>query len=874
MANHSEKPEVTGGDPRAVYEARMAAMRLRFEAMGDGTEACRTRSVAVDELLRVLWAREDLGEKLCLVALGGFGRGQLFPYSDVDLLFCGEKGSATERAKDGIRRISQALWDCGLKVAPVTRALGDIERFKASDPEGSLALLDVRFVAGDAAVFAALRTKLVEKRSDREQRALARVAAELSRGRYARFGQTLFHLEPNIKDAPGGLRDAHVYGWLGQLCDAGGDGMEDGPFREAVEFLTATRVFLHLRHGRDDNTLDWHAQGEAAAQAIGLGWAGSAISGTSAGKPVPDAAYWMRAYFRHARAVKRALDRALERCGERPEPSKAVLRVKAPPRSGMFTRDGVLDLKLPGPELDPAQDPEIVLEAFGLMAETGIALTPAAEERIAAGIPALSASLEDWPRLWARLRAVLTAPHAAGALREMHALGVLELILPEFHGIDALVIRDAYHRYTVDEHTFVLLEALHGLALPPPAGAPEWRLRFRSTLRELPYPELLYLAALLHDTGKGRAAANHATASAALAAEVCSRLELGPFESGLVIRLIECHLEMSAALRRDIFDTESVRVFAEKVGSHDLLRMLTLFTYADISAVHPDALTPWKAENLWRLSMAAANQLDRSVDEDRVHAAGEQADKAAEVVLRALGKTVPDRAALVHFLEGFPERYLRTRTPEIIRQHLLAATGVNRSRVLLNQQGTVEEVTVVAEERPQLFADLTAGLAAWGLDVVTAEAFSNAGGAVVDTFRFTDPYRTLELNPEERSRFVAELEATVATRQPSPRRGVRRTRRERPRRLVETRIDCDNSASSHSTLLQIVAQDLPGLLRAAALVLSGSGCSVEVALIDTEGEMAIDVFYITRDGQKLTAEEAKSLRTALEEAIAGNAAQT
>ena len=865
-----------GGELRFTYGAKIAEMRAGFEITGDGLAAIQARSEAVDDLLKALWVREGgpngaLGSRLCLVAVGGFGRQQLFPFSDVDLLFCADKNSSTDRAKDAIRRISQSLWDCGLKVAPVTRALGDIERLKASDPEGSLALLDVRFVAGANLTFDQLRQKLFQNRSERDARALAAGAAELTRKRHARFGRTLFHLEPNVKDAPGGLRDVHVCGWLAQLGGEHTERGEGAPFHEAIAFLTATRVFLHLRHGRDDNTLDWHMQLEAARESIGLGWSPSAL------RPTPDPAYWMRAYFRHARAVERALARALERAGQQPKPSKAVSRVKAPPHSGLFTRDGVLDLKQPSLELDPAHDPEIVLGAFGLMSESGIALVPEAEERICAAIPELSASLEDGPRLWARLRNILTGPHAAAALREMHALGVLELILPEFHGIDALVIRDAYHRYTVDEHTFVLLDVLHGLALDPPSGAPEWRLRFRMMLRELPFPELLYLAALLHDTGKGRAATNHAAASAALATEVCTRLELGPFETNLVVRLIECHLEMSAALRRDIFDTESVRVFAEKVGSHDLLRMLTLFTYADISAVHPDALTPWKAENLWRLSMAAANQLDRNVDHERVHAAGDVAGHAAQQVMRALspavlGRAAPDRTQLAQFLEGFPERYLRTRSPETVRQHMLAAATPG-ARALLSQHGTIGEVTVIAKERPQLFADLAAGLSAWGLDVVTAEAFSNAGGTVVDSFRFTDPYRTLELNPEERERFTAGLESLATRRTPSARTTEnRRNRRSAPRRVIETHIEVDHVASSGSTLLQIVTQDLPGLLRTAALALSAFGCSIEVALIDTEGEMAIDVFYITRGGGKLTQLEAENLRLKLLDAIAANAA--
>ena len=869
--------EANGSELRLLYEQRIATMRSRFEATGDGAEACRARSDAVDDLIRTLWERETASasaspvaqtspvSQTSLVALGGFGRRQLFPFSDIDLLFLLDKSSSAESLKDPIRRVSQALWDCGLKVAPVTRSLGDCERFKASDPEFSLALLDLRLIAGEPARFDALTDKILERRSARDARALAGAAASLTAERHARFGNTLFHLEPNIKDTPGGLRDAHVCDWLARLRGEPAGRDEASPFREAVAFLTATRVFLHLRHGRDDNTLDWHTQDEAAAKGIGLG-------GTGGVRKSPDAAYWMRVYFRHARAIQHELNRQLEWSEERPKPSRALLRLKAPPRSGLLVDEGILQLKAPSPALDPAEDSEIVLGAFGLIAETGIALGPRSEERIGTAIPALSANLEDGPRLWARLRTILSGPHAAAALREMHALGVLELILPEFHGIDALVIRDAYHRYTVDEHTFVLLDVLHGIAADPPPGAPEWRLRFRSMLRELPQPELLYLAALLHDTGKGRASSNHAAASATLAAEVCARLELGPYESGLVVRLIDSHLEMSAALRRDIFDSESVRVFADKIGTHDLLRMLTLFTFADISAVHPDALTPWKAENLWRLSMAAGNQLDRSVDEERVHTDGAHAGQAIDLVLRSMARPAQERAALEQFLEGFPERYLRTRTPETIRQHRLASIGDPDGRVLLSQTGSVGEVTVVTEDRPQLFADLAAALSAWGLEVVTAEAFSNASGTVVDTFRFTDVYRTLELNPEERERFLTDLRVVLRSTPASARLSEnRRPRKSAPRRVIETRLEFDNSASSHSTLLQVVTQDLPGLLRTVALALTAFGCSVEVALIDTEGEMAIDVFYLTRHGQKLEPTEAEALQAQLLEAIRRNA---
>jgi [protein-PII] uridylyltransferase len=636
-------------------------------------------------------------------------------------------------------------------------------------------------------------------------------------------------------------------------------------FRKAVEFLWLVRCFLHYRHERDDNTLDWQAQDAAAAAAVGL----------EGRRPKRvDAAYWMRLYFRHARSVERRAAQMVEEASVAKAPSKLGLKRR---REAEVRHEGFRlergHVVLDGAAVarhDPAQDPDVVLGVFAAMARTGAVLSRDAEERLSQALPVLSAHLEEGPALWHHLRGILTGQCAGKALRAMHALGVLELLVPEFHGIDALVIRDAYHRYTVDEHTFVLIDTLHGLASAQTGAMGEWASRFGGLLRELPHPGLLYLAALLHDTGKGRSTGDHSHESARLAQSVLTRLELDSYESGMVVSLIANHLEMSAALRRDIFDAETVRAFAGKVQTPESLRMLTLFTFADINAVHPDALTPWKAENLWRLYIATANYLDRSVDDERLGAQGE-----SELVHRVAALLPGQREAVGEYLEGFPERYVLTRTPEQVRMHFKMATQFEKDPVQLDFRYSpgVNELTLVTRDRPQLFATMAGALAAWGMNIITADAFSNRQGVVVDSFRFTDSFRTLEMNASEHEAFVKSVHG-VMTGEVSVEKllsGRRRGRRKAPLVVVETKVEFDDKASSHSTLLEVVAQDTTGLLRALSLTLAGLGCNIEVALVDTEGETAIDVFYLTRNGAKLDKDEERTLKRALLQAMEQNA---
>jgi [protein-PII] uridylyltransferase len=363
---------------------------------------------------------------------------------------------------------------------------------------------------------------------------------------------------------------------------------------------------------------------------------------------------------------------------------------------------------------------------------------------------------------------------------------------------------------------------------------------------------------------------NHVDGSMDAVKGVFDRLRLDAFGRETVNFLIGNHLRMSATLsRRDIFDPEAVHDFALAVGTIEHLKLLTLFTYADIKAVNPEALTTWKAEMLWQLYAATENYLNRSVDDQRLYVAGEEVQQLDRLV--PAGDAGVESERFRNFLDGFPKRYLLTHSSGEISMHyrMYRRLGHSPVEISITKRDEYYELVLVTIDRPFLFAKLAGTISSWGMNILKADACANKNGIVLDTVRFSDRFHTLDHNPSEVMRLKQQLAAAISGELDVAGLMRRKFQPEKrpPKVRVETRIHLDNECSSHSTVVEMVALDRPGLLYDISSTIAELGLNIDVGLIDTEGGTATDVFYITQKGEKLSPERQRELQSALQSRV-------
>ena len=830
-----EAARTASGERLQVARGELVAATERGEG---GRQALRQYSLRMDTLLQQLFADAGPAPQLVgMFALGGYGRRHLCLHSDIDLLilFAGPLGAEDERF---LHALLNPLWDLGLTVGHHVREIHEGAGLAADNPEFLLALTDARSIVGDATLLDRfLEATDVARTAASTLAALKALIAE----RHAKFNDTFYQLEPDVKEAPGGLRDLFGAQTIAKLTDPrllkqGGSSAR--ALDDAEEFLFRVRSVLHLEAKRHQDLLSHELQERVAER---LAYPG--------GTPRQRVERLMGDYFRHARAIDRSL--------------KWALRAAPAPIGPNLVRssDGIrfVDVReaIDRPEtwlavFQAALDGQCSVsdEALGCIQQHAARFDARAFFPTRAHRDALVRFLKPRPGLYARLS-------------EMHDSGLLGQMFPEFKAITCRVVRDFYHKYTVDEHTLLTIRNLERLT-----ESPAERPRFAHLLGELESPELLVLALLFHDVGKWRDE-EHEIESTRMARLMFDRLDLDDQARGTVEFLVREHLKMSVvAFRRDTEDPEIVRQFAGLVGVEDRLKMLCLMTLADVEAVSRETLTPWREELLWRLYVDTYNFLTLAYGDEII-----DRDQSAHSWLIEQRPAELSQQEIAEFLQGLPRRYLQLFSPEAVYKHVRLARdlGADAVQAWLERKDGEWELTVLTKDRPFLFSNISGVLSSFGMDILRGFAFTKPDGLVVDMFHFSDEERFLDLNEEGPSELVRVLNEIVAGRADVAARLKGREHGAFRRKLpgFAPVIRWDNDSSRLYTIVEIIAENALGLLYRISRAMSESGCEVDLVLIATEGRRAIDVFHLTRQGAKLSLEQQADVTDNLHRVLEG-----
>lgn len=859
-------------------------LRTRHRFGLGGREIATGRSDLVDVVVRRAcqlaaceFAPALPGEQgqIAVVALGGYGRRELAPCSDVDLLFL-HADRADEDIRAVVERALALLWDAGLTVGHSFRTVGECVAMARDDLHSRTALSEARLVTGSATLFARLIAQmdaLVFASARATQGFLESLRFDLGE-RYERFGRAVGLQEPHVKESAGGLRDLHVVLWVAHAL-FGARGLsalhEEGRISDrerrsalrAYDQLYRVRNEAHFATGRKADLLTLDLQATLAAN---LGY--------RARKGVLASEIFMRDYYERACDLHRFARAFLLRHAPVPPRRRFGLGLlRRRPRGTFEIRDGKLFARGPAGSLGSGRR---VLEAFAIAQSEGPELSEELKLDVRESLPLVDRAFRTSREAGRALLRLLEPKGRVGStLRAMHETGLLGRLMPEFARLTFLVQHDYYHRYTVDEHTLTAIDALDRVA---GAGADDpSRERFHKVLLEVERPATLYLGLLLHDIGKGRGG-GHVRRGTRIAERVGARLGLERDRAADVTFLVEAHLEMSQiSQRRDLTEPGLVEAFARRVATVDRLNMLLLLTYADHCGVGPGIWNEWKGALLWDLYTRTRARLA----EDAGPAPGEDQprESARDAATAQLVAEFPASEVERHFAL-MPEKYLRATSAAPMARHfrLVRSLGGQAFAAEWHAGDHCTELAVATRDHPGLLAQMAGTLTAQGLDILSVDLYTREDGVAVDVFKVREARDhgpvpgARRPSVEQALRSAVEGGYDVAAGVERWRRGWRR-RSKRP--LVRPSVRFDSVSSAMCSVIEVRAEDEPGLVFRIASVLSAHGLNIGFAKIATEKSHALDVFYVTDTrGEKLDAEQMPRLEAALAAALAPRATQS
>ena len=830
---------VAGEARRALQRWLGDLDRALAQAFAEGTaagELAALRSAAIDNLLVHVWIA-CLGEVrgMALFAVGGYGRGRLFPQSDVDLLILVDHVEPG-RAR-ALEQFLATLWDIGLKIGSAVRDPAPCRELAAADLSVFTSLMDARRIAGDTSMAAVVESILTAPAIWPARAYLAARMAERD-ARHARFDDTTYQLEPNLKDGPGGLRTLDALRWMARrlLDESGFEGLvgrgwldpsERDTLLQAEATLWRIRYALHLEAGRPEERLLFDYQ-RALARRLGFQDEHSSNLGVE---------QFMQSYFQAATQVERLGVQLTERFDELFDDPDDRQRLTA----DFESRAGRLTL------IDPElfiRRPQALIEIFVVRQTWPQVVGLAAEtmRRIHQAIAHHGEALAECPAVLAALMALLRqGPTAVDVLWRMNRFGLLTAILPPLGRVFGRMQYDLFHVYTVDEHT---MRVLHNVArFAEPAAAQDFPLAHQLVTR-LAKPELLLLAALFHDIAKGRGG-DHSVLGEMDAREFCRLAGLEAEDADLVAWLVRWHLLMSAtAQRQDITDPQVVQRFANEVMDWERLDHLYLLTVADIIGTSARLWNSWK-DRLLRDLYTSAHYVLRSDSEATPHASV-RVQSAREQALARLQSEGLDPASITAVWQDFPATsFLRHKLPQICQQTRAILDRGGSTPVVDVQPLSVRGCTdlfVYAEDRPGLFAAITAMLDRRRFTVLEARILNSPRGLALDTFLLLDADTQAPATVER----AAELRAAIeqALRQPASAKPAQRNL-SRHQKYFQSPPRIAFSSMGRLTQLALVCSDRPGLLAAVAQAFEEVGVNVHDARIATFGERVEDFFLVS-----------------------------